>query len=337
MLPLAVVLGLAATPAVGGAATGPSFAVSYVAGADCPTQATFEAALLARAPHGRRAADGDAADLRFEVELGATGARKLRVMLADGTAEERSITADDCAEAMQSMALIAATMVEAQAPAAAADESAPAPPTAKKPPEPPAPTPPEAPRPAPADSAPTPRPARAESRPSWLRIGLAGVAEGAAAPTPAFGGALWGELGATTNHVVAPSLRLSALFAQAATVRTDAGEARFRLVLGRLHACGLRADSDSVSLRFCALFEAGALLADGQNTRNSRSQLMPWLGAGLGLLGAVHISGPLELELGGGARGLLVHDDFAFSPRFEAHQVPVFAWNLHAGLSYRAW
>lgn len=336
MLPLAVVLGLAATPAVGGAATGPSFAVSYVAGADCPTQATFEAALLARAPHGRRATDGDAADLRFEVLLGASGARRLRVLLADGTVEERDITADGCAEAMQSMALIAATMVEAQAPAAA-DESAAPPPAAKTPPEQPAPAPPEAPRPAATGAAPTPRPARTKSRPSWLRIGLAGVAEGAAAPTPAFGGALWGELGAPTSSVVAPSLRLSALFAQAATVRTDAGEARFRLVLGRLHACGLRAGNDFVNLRLCALFDSGALLADGQNTRNSRSQLMPWLGAGLGLLGAVHISGPLELELGGGARGLIVHDDFAFSPQFEAHQVPVFAWNLHAGLGYRAW
>jgi hypothetical protein len=127
------------------------------------------------------------------------------------------------------------------------------------------------------------------------------------------------------------------VFAQAATVKTDGGDARFRLVLGRVHACGLRAGGDAFELRACALLEAGALLADGQNTRNSRSQLMPWLGAGLGLLAAARIAGPLALEVGGAGRALAVHDDFAFSPQFAAHQVPVFAWDLQVGLSYRAW
>jgi hypothetical protein len=336
MLPLAVVLGLAATPAPGAAATGPSFSVSYVAGADCPTQATFEAALLARAPHGRRAAPGDVADLRFEVQLGASGNRRLRVTLADGTAEERDITADGCAEAMQSMALIAATMVEAQAPTAAAEpvESAPAP--AEKPPEPPTATPP-AEETRPVSSEPAPQAPQEQPSRSWFRLGLGGVAEGAAAPTPAFGGTLWGELGSSRDGAVAPSLRLGAVVAQAATVKTEAGEARFRLALGRVHACGLRAGNAAFELRLCALVEAGALFADGLNARNSRSRTMPWLAAGLGMLATAPISGPLALELGGGARGLVIHDEFAFSPQFEAHQVPVFAWNLSAGLSYRLW
>jgi hypothetical protein len=64
MVPLAVALANA-------------FAVTYVAGADCPTQATFEAAVLARAPHAHRAGEGEAPDVSFEAVLETP--RRLRI------------------------------------------------------------------------------------------------------------------------------------------------------------------------------------------------------------------------------------------------------------------
>ena len=103
---LAVLLNLAeATPT--------TFSVAYDAAADCPTQEAFEAAILSRSPHSRRV-DG-AAEVRFEVILqGASGERRLRVLLADGSASEREIAGDSCTESMQSMAIIAAMILDAQ-------------------------------------------------------------------------------------------------------------------------------------------------------------------------------------------------------------------------------
>ena len=66
----------------GAEAVGPTFSVSYAAGADCPTQAAFEAAILARSPAARKVETGtDGAQVRFEVTLDtAQGPRRLRVV-----------------------------------------------------------------------------------------------------------------------------------------------------------------------------------------------------------------------------------------------------------------
>ena len=332
MLPLALAFGLAASPGSSEAESPATFEVShYVAGPDCPAQPTFEAAVVARAPHARRASPGALPDVRFELLLDTDSAapRKLRVTLPDDTSEEREITADGCAEAMQSMALIAATILEARAPSekkSAAEASAPEPPPAPK----------KAESARPVVSTEPPRRVVTPAHP-WLRFGLGGVAEGGAAPTPAFGGSLWAELGANAASALAPALRASAVLARAATVDTEAGSARFSLLLGRVHLCGLRAGRGRWELRGCGVVEAGALLGEGLNTRRSRSPVMPWLGAGLGIIAATHITEKLALDLGASARGLAVHDEFAFSPRLPAHQVPVITWNFQAGVSYRAW
>jgi hypothetical protein len=124
------------------------------------------------------------------------------------------------------------------------------------------------------------------------------------------------------------------VLAQAARVETTAGDARFRLVLGRAHLCGVKLAAAGGSLRLCALVEAGALLGQGIEARNQRGQTMPWLGAGLAALGAFELAGPVALELGAGGRALVVKDQFVFSPDQLVHQVPDLAWNLSAGLSY---
>lgn len=317
----------AAAPPVAG--DGATFSVEYRAAADCPSQASFEAAILARAPRAQRAADTARTWARFEVHLPAPGAEKARlfVALADGTSQDREITADGCAEAMQSMAIIAAMILEAQPEQPVAEPVEPAP--AAVAPEPRAPT---------AVTAATETPApRLPARRTWLTAALGVVAENGAAPSPGFGAAVSAELGSETRGVLAPSVRLSLVGVQPEAVESTAGEASFRLLLARVHGCALRLGTEAASLRFCALVEAGALTGQGIGARNERSQTMPWLGVGLGALGDLSLRGPFALELGGGVRNLLVHDEFVFSPGEQIHQVPVFAWNLSAGVAYRVW
>lgn len=322
----------AAVPPVAGDGDGATFSVEYHAAADCPNQASFEAAILARAPRAQRAADAARAWARFEVQLPTSGAENARlfVALADGTSQDREITADGCTEAMQSMAIIAAMILEAQPeqPAAAAEPAEPAPSGVASEPH--------ASTAAAAAATDTPAP-RLPARGTWLTAVLGVVAENGAAPSPGFGAAAGAELGSKTRGVLAPSLRLSLVGARPETVESTAGEASFRLLLARVHGCALRFGTESASLRFCALIEAGALTGQGIGARNERSQSMPWLGGGLGALGDLSLRGPFALELGGGVRNLLVHDQFVFSPGEQIHQVPVFAWNLSLGIAYRVW
>ena len=318
----------------GAEAVGTTFSVTYAAGPDCPTQATFEAAILARSPTARKVETGagEGAQVRFEVTLDtAQGPRRMRVVLADGTVSEREIADDGCTESMQSMAVIAAMTLDAQrrdstpnpVPAAAEPSSAPEPK-----PEPP---PPALPTRSPLPSPPAPAPR------TWLALSATATSEGAAAPTPAFGAALGVELGSQPSGLLAPSMRLSAVWARAAVVETSIGNARFQVALARVLLCGLRAGADQANVRLCGLVDGGALLAAGINARNQRSQNMPWLSLGAGLVGTLRLAGPLSLELGAGARGMVVHDSFIFAPGQSVHQVPVFAWNFWMGPVYRAW
>lgn len=314
------------------ASSGPTFAVSYNAPPDCPNQATFEAAILARVAHARRASSGETPQIRFEAELRTEAESKpyLRIILADGTEQVREIADDACTNAVQSMAIIAAMVLEAQpAPTPAST------PEAEAEPE----------RPPPVldlraetrlpSSIPSPSPQ--PSRPTWLRLGASGVAEGAAAPSPAWGGALHAELGSQTSGVLAPSIRVSALYARAATVETAAGDARFQLLLGRAHLCWLRWGTAAAQVRWCALAEAGVLAANGLNALKQRSQTMPWIGIGLGAVFEQRLEGRWSLELGASARGLPIHDEFVFAPGTKVHQVPVVTWDFWVGLSYRIW
>lgn len=300
----------------GTAATGgPTFSVSYRAAEECPNQATFEAAILARAPRAKKAAAGAEPRVQIEVELDA--APRLRVSTRDGTSQDREIVAEGCTEAMQSMAIIAAMILDAQP-----ELSTPV--TAKPSPAPP---------PTRPDGTAQPAPATPPHR-LVAAASLAADVESAAAPTTAFGIAAGAELGSSAPGLVSPSARLSLVLAQAARVETTAGDARFRLVLGRAHLCGLKLAAARSSLRLCALVEAGALLGQGIDARNQRGQTMPWLGTGLAAFGALELAGPVALELGASGRALLIKDEFVFSPDQVLHQVPDFAWHFSLGLRY---
>lgn len=319
-------------------ANGPTFSVAYHAGRDCPTQAQLEAAIVARAPGARAAED---ARIRFDVDLApAPGQkRRLRVELDDGSSQDRQIDADDCAEAAQSIAVIAA-MILASRPALTEQPRLPSEPEPKRgsgpepeterEPEPELETEPRRPPPAGA-------PSRRQARPTWFAVSAGIGLEGAAAPTPVYAPSASVELGSLTGTTLAPSLRLSALYGRAENTNTPAGDASFRLALARLHACAVRLGGTSAEVRLCAVLDAGALLARGIDARNERQQNMTWLGAGLGAIGQVTLSRPLQLELAGGGRTLFVRDEFVFAPDTKVHQPAVIAWDFRLGLAYRLW
>lgn len=334
-----VTWGLTSEPGAGDArSSGPTFSLAYEGRSDCPSRANFEAAIARRAPTARATEDPEQAEVRFEVELTPVSGRKRRlsVKLRDGTSQDREIDADDCAEAVQSMAVIAAMILssrEAPLPAEqAATETKPEPQQPRNEPK----APPPAKDGLPKAVTAQPPPER-HSRRTWLAVGAGPGLEGAAAPSPTFAASAFVELGSLVRSQLAPSLRLSALVGQALDATSRAGDARFRLVLGRLHGCGVRFDTTKADLRLCAVVEGGALLARGINTLHGRDQTMGWFGAGLGAIGGLRLGPRWTLELGAGARGLVVHDEFVFSPSVSIHQVPVIAWNLGLALAYRLW
>ncbi|MDF3069235.1 MAG: hypothetical protein K0R38_4836 [Polyangiaceae bacterium] len=321
-------------------ANGATFSVAYHAGRDCPTQAQLEAAIVARAPGARAAED---AQIRFDVDLAPEPGqkRRLRVELDDGSSQDRTIDADDCAEAAQSMAVIAA-MILASRPATTQQprlppesepklESGPEPePETEREPGP------ELER-EPRRSPPAAAPSRRKARPTWFAVSAGVGLEGAAAPTPVYAPSASVELGSITGATLAPSLRLSVLYGRAENANTPAGDASFRLALARLHACAVRLGATRAELRLCAVLDAGALLARGIDARNERQQNMTWIGAGLGAIGHVALSRPLQLELAGGARTLFVRDEFIFAPNTTVHQPAVIAWDFRLGIAYRLW
>jgi hypothetical protein len=313
-------------------APGQTFSVTYRAAPDCPTQAQFEAAIVARAPRARSSAS---AEVRMEAELSPEpgNKRRLRIFLDDGSSQDREIDADDCVEAVQSMAVIAAMVLASRVP-----EPRPAPA--------PAPAPAAVPVPA-STSVPTTAQGRHTSdvstspqrpaRPTWFAGSIGAGLESAAAPGPALAASISTELGSVTGSVLAPSVRVSALFGQAADHTMPVGSARFRLALGRLHGCALRFGLPTAEVRLCAVVEGGALLARGLKALNQRSQNMPWFGAGLGAIGAVALSPRFALELAGSGRRLFVRDQFIFAPDTLVHQPSVFAWDFRVGLAHRFW
>jgi hypothetical protein len=302
--------------------TAPSFVVAYHPAPGCPTQASFEAAILARAPNSR--SEPQTAEVRFEAELAPAPGQKprLRATLDDGSSQDREIDADDCDEAVQSMAVIAAMILSSRATHEA--KAAPAP----------------TPVPAPAHTQPVvadSTPSVPRTRRTRLAVGAGLGLEGAAAPGPTFAASAFVELGSVTGNLLAPSLRATALFGRAARVTTPVGDASFSLALGRLHACALRLGRVGASVRVCAVVEGGAVFACGIDARNERDQTMKWFGAGLGAIGGLNLSKRWELDLSASARGLGVRDKFVFAPSTQIHQVPVIAWDFSLTLGCRLW
>jgi hypothetical protein len=309
----------------------------------CPGRDAFVAEVTARTAKARIAGPGEQARA-FTVTIVRAGKRARGALVIDdprGPGGAREVSGESCGEVASALALVTALAIDPKAKTAARlpppPPRAPRAPAAPSRPPPVVPlTPPRAPRPPPPftrspwwgpigeplPAAPTPPP-RARSR---FAIALRGGVASALAPRllPVIGASI--EIARVDAGVLAPTLRLSMLRADSSAELVGAGpqRARFRSTLGRLEGCPLRIEIvPRLTALPCALFEAGALSADGSSPFSPASATRPWLAPGA--LGRVQVDviGDLVVEVEGGAVFPIVRDTFLFAPSLVAHEVPV--------------
>jgi hypothetical protein len=328
----------------------------------CPTPDEFARRVEERAPHMRRAADGERARaFRAVVRAGPSGAvGRLVLVEPDGRTSERSLEAGDCRQAMEALALITALAVErpADAEPAPPESSRPAPETA--PPAPAAPTPATASAPAPAHEASAAPPARApapESRTApreappaaasgqtaapraravWTFDGaVEGFGAAGLTPGPTAGGAiLVGVAETRPGSVWSPSLRLGAAIILERSFREAGGVATFGWVAGVGELCPLAvAVSGGVRITPCVAGEYGAMHARGTDTIAPATVRRPWAAAGAAVRLSVRVAGPLRAEAAVEALAVIDRDRF-FLGGAEVFVVPPVYGRLVAGVGF---
>lgn len=305
----------------------------------CPGAEVFTAEVGARTARARVAAPGEAAR-SFTVTIVLAGKKAHGTLVIEdpqGAGGHREVSGESCAEVASALALVTALAIDPRASTAAKV------PLRLPPPPPPPPLPPAPPTP-PAPSAPL-RPPPWTALPWWGPVGpplpafpmnpstarwrlttaLRAGATSAIAPglVPTFSGAI--EI-AHLDGVLSPALRLSYVQADSGYTPVGSGpqRARFTLVAGRVEICPIRlAIFGSISAAPCALFEGGALAAEGLSPFAPAAASRPW--AAPGILGRVQIDvlGDAMVEIDGGALFPLVRDTFYFEPSLTAHQVPI--------------
>jgi hypothetical protein len=308
-----------------------TFHVEYTAAPDCPEEARFVEALLARAKGAERVAAEEAA-IRFRVEIGpSTGT--LGVELDEGRSR-REISGASCQDLMETLAVIAAMVVEAEPGArltvtdgVVSDVPEPAPAAPATPlPAPPIAEPPRVePRPSPvsrSDAAPLPSEAR------WRLAALVGLAtETAVASTPPPGGTLGVELSWRRERAWGFASRLEGFATLPATEQASEGDAELRLATGRGSACGLRG-LGAFGLQPCLTLDVGYLWAKGTGARvrNPSEKTMPWIAGGVALSAEYWLGRSVALEAGLGARLLWRRDRFFLEDDSTVYQVPILSF-----------
>jgi hypothetical protein len=327
------------------------FALDYRAGAGCPDRSHFESAVLSRVP-AARVVEPERAEVRFRIELSGVGedaASSILIELADGTYSQRTIRDVSCVDAAASMAVMAALVLDGQAlpvdgTEARAPETTSAQPSPALPPtrerrstKPVSPSPPQTAQP----SVPigTRDAGLGNARSSLQPIvgaAVAGAWETGVAPDAPLAVLAGLELRWELDQPLSPSVRLSLVYTDVASVTLDDGEARFQLIAARLSACPLRIGSGRpLGLFTCADFDAGRLEGKGTRVTNERTQAMPWLGAGPGLRAEYALGRQLAVEVLAGARYLIREDRFVFQPGVEIHDVPRVSAGIAVGVSGR--
>ncbi|HEU5076897.1 MAG TPA: hypothetical protein VFU02_22055 [Polyangiaceae bacterium] len=165
---------------------------------------------------------------------------------------------------------------------------------------------------------------------SALVQGVSGVA-----PTVMAGVGLNLEV-AAGQGLFAPQLRLRGVHYFGVTYPTDGGDARFEFDTLELFACPLRLGSPDVSLRPCATFTGGRLIASGRETTNPNTHTRAlWiLGGALSL--AVRPTSFMLLSADLSAGAPTTRDSFQFAPD-EFHQISsiVLGASLGLGVEFR--
>jgi hypothetical protein len=126
-----------------------------------------------------------------------------------------------------------------------------------------------------------------------------------------------------------------------AGVAGTAAEAAFRWFIGRVEGCPVRLSIvGPLSATPCALFDAGALLADGETAYAPASSTRPWIAPGLLGRLQVDVLGGLLFEAEGGVTFPLVRDVYHFNQApltpVTVFAVPVAGGFFGAGVGIRA-
>jgi hypothetical protein len=235
---------------------------------------------------------------------------ELRLIERNGTLRQRSVRFPTCAEAVEGLALIATVSLDPQA---LLEEPKPVPETA-----------PEAPQATPKPTAPPPRtpaptptqpPKAPRERESSLQtsFGAEGNAFIDVFPKPALGASLFVDLGSSSRHWFAPSIRGAITFAQPLAVELP-GEtkAETKLALFSLLACPLKIGGNVVIFRPCAALSGGTVYTRGIDTVNPNPSYRPQFSWGASGVFDVQLSDDFALvaEVGGAVTS--VRDRFGF-------------------------
>ncbi len=321
----------------------------YQAPAGCPDEAAFWATVRQRAPGARRAgADEQAPSYGVSIQRrGDLSVGRLEVEGASGRSLVREIQGESCEDAAVALAFVTALALEEDrapaAPASAAPASASSAPGAPAPAS-PAPAPassapgaPASPAPvapaassglaasavAPATGGPTAEGGRAGA--SWSSgvvgaVAAGAVGTGAVGPGLALGAEV--ALEATWSSSLAPSVRLSGLYA-ASSADAGPGSASFQLRAVRLGGCPVSVAAGPVRIAPCASYELGSLRAQGQGVDEPVDQARVWHAVHLDARARWSPSARWFVELGAGLVLPLTSRSFVFeAPRTEVFTVP---------------
>jgi hypothetical protein len=344
--------------------------VEYRAPAGCGQESSFVERLLSRSPRIRRAQPREkAVTLVVRITRTARAIRGHVVIDTDGVEASRDVEGDSC-ESVESALLLVATLAvdpaAAASPPASVSPSAtfvgpaqtvlpplstpsapltPPPPPPRPPPPPPPETEPheqerppaeprqeQGPRSSPTIEAPARPSIPVDSHEGWhFGVWAGGLAEWGIAPTVSPAGQVTVELLRARASPLSPAVELGFLYANSGDEPVTGGGVRMVQSIGTLDVCPLRLLVSRLRFLPCLHGEGGALEASGLDISPSRSQLRPWVAAGL--LGRVRfVFSPFFLELFGGASVPLQRDRFFFEPDNTVFHPPFVSGTAGGGL-----
>lgn len=291
--------------------------IEYRAVDGCPSEAWFEAQVLARTSRARLG--GAAEGVRvFTVVLDGRGEVRGRLVVHEPTARggagpaqvegdaSREVEGNDCGAVASALALIVALTLDPNAVTTPvlAPVSTPRPRVIAPQPE--------APEPDPATLSPLQEPARHRARVRASLGANASLAVGVtSAPLP--GGLVFLEVTRQTE-AFSSSVRLSLERSFTGLIDFQQGAATFTRTLGALDACPWRWAWGRVDLAPCAAVEAGALRGDGSDVPAPAHPTRAWVAVGASARATLDIHGPLFADLGAGILFPLLRDGFYFVP-----------------------
>ena len=317
VVPFVYAFTLVAAPPLGAAETEP-IRIEYraVSGVGCPSEADFEAQVLARTRSARPAMDGEAART-FRIELRRTGTRisgSLVIQETDGATMARRVNGTACADVATVLALATALAIDPRAELAPHQtlEDTREPEPLAEPLEPLE----------PATAVTVDEHARHTWRPRWA---LGATAAFSVAPQPAFGVSLLGGL-----HRGAPplgELGLELVYRHAGSSSVRGARAEFHFYAARPTLCVAAVEfGTSLSAAPCVAMEMGGVTGVGSQIPTSEKRTKFWATGDLVLRLELELGAEWFVMLEGGVAFPMTRYSFVFqNPDTSIYEVPALA------------